>query len=235
MYRNLDSISITKTIETLHNRINERFPDSGLGKVCAELANIARETEKKCEWITKPHLALRIGVYMAVAFILIILFRTVVDMKIANPVTGFLEFIQFLEAGMNSAILIGASILFLVTIETRVKRSRALKAIHELRSLTHVIDIHQLTKDPERTLGKGLRTASSPKSVMNAFQLIRYLDYSSEMLSLTGKVAALYAQGFSDPVVLSAVSEVENLSTGLSRKIWQKIMILHTFDKNNET
>lgn len=62
--------------------------------------------------------------------------------------------------------------------------------------------------------------------------MTRYLDYSSEMLSLAGKVAALYAQGFSDPVALSAVNEVENLTTGLSRKIWQKIMILHTFGNN---
>jgi len=53
------------------------------------------------------------------------------------------------------------------------------------------------------------------------------------MLSLSAKVAALYAQGFGDPVVLSAVSEVENLSTGLSRKIWQKIMILHTFEQKS--
>ena len=43
---------------------------------------------------------------------------------------------------------------------------------------------------------------------------------------MTGKVAAIYAQDFRDAVVLSAVNEVENLTTGLSRKIWKKIMIL---------
>ena len=50
------------------------------------------------------------------------------------------------------------------------------------------------------------------------------------MLSLTGKVAALYAQSLHDSVVLSAVNEVESLTTGLSRKIWQKIMILNRLD-----
>ena len=30
---------------------------------------------------------------------------------------------------------------------------RALKAIHELRSIAHIIDMHQLTKDPERITG----------------------------------------------------------------------------------
>ena len=47
------------------------------------------------------------------------------------------------------------------------------------------------------------------------------------MLSLIGKVAALYAQRFNDPVALSAVDEIEDLTTGLSRKIWQKIMIIN--------
>jgi hypothetical protein len=33
------------------------------------------------------------------------------------------------------------------------------------------------------------------------------------------------------PAALGAVNEVEELTTGLSRKIWQKIMILNTFVK----
>jgi hypothetical protein len=36
-------------------------------------------------------------------------------------------------------------------------------------------------------------------------------------------------QKFDDPVALAAVNEVEDLTTGLSRKIWQKIMILNAF------
>ena len=48
------------------------------------------------------------------------------------------------------------------------------------------------------------------------------------MLSLTGKVAALYVQRFDDPVALQAVNEVEDLTTGLCRKIWQKVMILYS-------
>ena len=47
------------------------------------------------------------------------------------------------------------------------------------------------------------------------------------MLSITGKVAALYIQDFDDDVALAAVNEVENLTNGLSRKIWQKLMIVY--------
>ena len=55
---------------------------------------------------------------------------------------------------------------------------------------------------------------------------MRYFDYCSEMLSLIGKVAALYVQGFPDSVALQAVDDIEGLTTSLSRKIWQKIMII---------
>jgi hypothetical protein len=40
-------------------------------------------------------------------------------------------------------------------------------------------------------------------------------------------VAALYLKGFDDPVALQAVNEVEDLTTGLARKIWQKLTILY--------
>jgi hypothetical protein len=46
------------------------------------------------------------------------------------------------------------------------------------------------------------------------------------MLSLTGKLAALYMQDMRDPVIIETVTEIEDLTTSLSRKIWQKIMIL---------
>ncbi|MCP4151995.1 MAG: hypothetical protein GY757_29910 [bacterium] len=61
---------------------------------------------------------------------------------------------------------------------------------------------------------------------MTKYQLARYLDYCSELLSLTSKVGFLYIQHFNDPISVNAVNELENLTTGLSRKVWQKIMII---------
>ena len=86
--------------------------------------------------------------------------------------------------------------------------------------------MHQLTKDPERVLGDWSATKNSPKLSMTPMELSRYLDYCGEMLSLVGKVASLYVQCFDDEAAVAAVSEVEQLTTGLSRKILQKIMIL---------
>jgi hypothetical protein len=46
------------------------------------------------------------------------------------------------------------------------------------------------------------------------------------MLALVAKVGALYVQDFPDQIALQAVDQIEDLASGLSRKIWQKIMIL---------
>jgi len=104
-----------------------------------------------------------------------------------------------------------------------------MSAIHELRSMAHVVDMHQLTKDPVTLLDQRYRTASSPDTrSMTPFELARYLDYCSEMLALISKIAALYVQEFPDPVAATAVDEIENLTTGLARKIWQKVTMLPT-------
>jgi hypothetical protein len=128
-------------------------------------------------------------------------------------------------------VFIGAAILFFVTWENRIKLRRALKAIHELRALAHIVDMHQLTKDPESYFAPA-QTAAPVKRSMTPFELNRYLDYSSETLALVSKIAALYVQGFEDPVLLDAVDDVENLTAGFSRKIWQKITILENLGRS---
>ena len=227
MYRSLDSEKILGTIETLSKRIAERFPTSGLNRVCQELLTIADESQKRTAWIAKPQKYLRL---LTGALVVLIIGGLLFVLANASwPQNGFdlVVLVQVSEAGLNVFLLLSAAILFLVTAETRIKRRRALKAIHELRALAHVIDMHQLTKDPERLMARRASTPSSPKQDLTEFELGRYLDYCSEMLSLIGKLAALYVQKFDDPVALAAVNEVEDLTTGLSRKIWQKIMIIN--------
>jgi len=65
---------------------------------------------------------------------------------------------------------------------------------------------------------------------MSKYELTRYLDYCSEMQSLTGKLAALYAQNLPDPIVIEAVNDIEELTANCSRKVGQKISILESFD-----
>jgi hypothetical protein len=134
--------------------------------------------------------------------------------------------IQGIEAVLNIVALAGAAIWFLLNLESSMRREAVLKDLHELRSIAHVVDMHQLTKDPT-TMPEGVHeTPSSDPHRMTEFELVRYLDYCSEMLALTGKLAALYMQDMRDPVIIDTVTEIEDLTTNLSRKIWQKIMII---------
>ncbi len=210
----------------LQKRIEERFPESSLLNVCKELCTIASEAKQNSENIAKPNILLRIFITLIILLMFLALVYSVQLLEITFSKFTIGELIQIVEAGMNELILIGAAILFLTTTETRLKRNKSLDSLHELRSIAHVIDMHQLTKDPSTLLQEKIVTPSSPKRELTAYQLSRYLDYCSEMLALIGKIAALYAQHSRDSVVLSAVNEVENLASGLSRKIWQKIMIL---------
>ena len=226
MYREIDFIQLIETLQRLENRIMERFPDSGLMKVCQELNAMVQDTQTKLVWVSKPNLWLRSIVAVVIALVFFLIAYSFLAVDFTLPTFQFAELIQVAESAVNEVILIGAALFFLVTLEAKLKRSRILTALNELRAVAHVIDMHQLTKDPTE-IGEGnFHTKSSPKRNMTPYQLKRYLDYCSEMLSLVGKVAAVYAQKFPESDVVSAVNEVENLTTGLSRKVWQKLIIL---------
>jgi hypothetical protein len=232
-YKSLDGERIARTIDLLCQRVDQRFPDSGLARLCHELAGIAARTKQTATWIARPILPLRVAVGALVALILAGLLGMAVALGRPREPLGLFQFVQTLESGINDLVLVGAAVFFLVTLEARLKRRRALGAINELRSIAHVIDMHQLTKDPEWILDRGRETGILPPRRMSRFELSRYLDYCSEALSLTGKVAALYIQSFDDPVALQAVNEVEGLTTGLSRKIWQKLMVLYALEQSD--
>ena len=170
---------------------------------------------------------LRIGAWILIGVIVAGLLTTLGRLDVPGRTMNVVDFVLVLESGINDVVLNGAAVFFLITVDARLKRRRGLIALHELRALAHIIDMHQLTKDPEQLLSGSRTTPSSPRREMSSAELGRYLDYCSEMLALTGKVATIYVAEFDDPVVLAAVTEVENLTTGLSRKVWQKLMVLH--------
>ncbi len=224
----LDASRIVKTVEKLHARIAERFPDSGLAEVCADLAVTAEATAARVEALARPDYRLRalaalvVVIGLAAQIYIAWLINWSAVLRRADPV----GITQGLDAVVNLLLLAFGAIWFVLTLEQRLKRRRVLHALYELRALAHVIDMHQLTKDPIVVTGGGTSTASSPKRRMSPFELSRYLDYCAEMLALIAKLAALYAGRTHDPDVISAVNEVEALTSDLGRKIWQKIMII---------
>ncbi|HZN37465.1 MAG TPA: hypothetical protein VFD82_01605 [Planctomycetota bacterium] len=229
-YSRLDSQRIIETIARLGDRIRERFPAAGLGAVANELLQLARTNVERSASIRKPNWWLRaISVSLLLAGVAAIAL-SFASMKpaVGGPAAAvsLTDWLQTVEATLSMLFFLGAGAVYVLSLDQRSKRRRCLQALHELRAMAHIVDMHQLTKDPDRSMHKGPDTTSSPARTLTPFELVRYLDYCSEMLSLMGKVAALYVQDFPDAQAVAAVDDIENLTTGLSRKVWQKIMIL---------
>lgn len=227
-YEKLEAVHVIETIQRLQDRIDERFPGSGLSEVCQRVQALAEDASCRSKAIGSPIRILRSGTILLVALIVMAMITMVMAFQMPETVPNFIEFVQIFEAGINDIILVGAGIFFLVSFERRIKRNRALAYLSDLRAVAHIIDMHQLTKDPVRLSQDWTPSASSPVVKLTPFLMTRYLDYCSEMLALIGKISALYIQYFDDEVVTSAVNEIEQLTTGLSRKIWQKIIIMRS-------
>jgi hypothetical protein len=226
MYERLDAHEILKTAERLEHRIAERFPNSSLSKLATRLAEITRESIPEIALLQRPNILLRIGVGLLLSAGLAVLVLAVPQIHVDYRVNGIAELMQAIEATLGILFFLGTGVFFFVKLEERLKRRRTLRMVHKLRTVAHIVDMHQLTKEPEAILIGTLPTASSPKRTLNEFELRRYLDYSCELLALVGKVAALYAEGLADPVVLEAVDDLEDLTGSLVSKIWQKLVIM---------
>ncbi|MEZ6197263.1 MAG: hypothetical protein R3F20_16295 [Planctomycetota bacterium] len=223
----LDHGKVRETIELLANRITERFPDSGLGRLASHTVAYADELVAIRRGVVRPIRSLRVAVVVLVASFFVPVAVFLSYKRVGAGPSDVWSFVQAFDSLISILVFGGAAMLFLTTIETRIKRKRVLEAVHRLRSLAHVVDMHQLTKDPEVVLMDGPSTQSSPRRELSAFELSRYLDYCCELLSLLSKLGAILVERFNDAEALAAVDRLEDMTTGLSRKIWQKLMILN--------
>jgi hypothetical protein len=227
-YSQLEAAPVRDTIVKLARRIEERFPGSGLSRLGGELVRVADQNNEVIARLRRPLWWLRAAGAVTLAAVLALLLwaATRLIRVVDRGASSVADLLQGIDAAVNEIIFLSLLIFFLVSLETRFKRRGALRMLHQLRGAAHVIDMHQLTKDPEQVLHPLPATASSPERGLDRRQLARYLGYCSEMLSLISKLAALHTQHLQDPVVLEAVNDIESLTAGLSRKVWQKITIL---------
>jgi hypothetical protein len=225
-YSSLDHTRITQTAETLAARVESRFPTNGLNGVAKALVILARDAATDAEGLAKPIWWLRVLTALCVVAGALVFVFIGTFLSFDRISTGAFEFVAGIEASINTIVLSIVGFLTLAKSEERIKRKKVLEGLHRLRSVIHVIDMHQLTKDPDALSANFKPTATSPSRITDPQQLARYLDYCSEMFSITGKLAALYAQAVNDEVVASAVNDIESLGSNLSRKVWQKIMLI---------
>ena len=94
MYRSLNPEHIIQTICQLYDRIQERFPGSGLSKVAAELQQIGNEAVARAEWISKPLLPLRIGIGALVALLAAVVLVALANLNITKLWESLADFVQ---------------------------------------------------------------------------------------------------------------------------------------------
>ncbi len=208
---------ITETLRVLHGRIEHRFAGSGLAQTCSDLILFSQRTSAVVEQIVRPNWWLRGSIGGFLLLVAGTFVYTISSLRLTIGALDLSSMVQLLEATTSEIVLIAAGIFSLSTIETRVKRTRVVDALNKLRAIAHVVDMKQLAKDPD-----------NPRRELSDEQLGRYLDYCSELLALISKIGFLYVSKFDDPDANQSVNELENLTTGLSRKIWQKIAIIHS-------
>lgn len=225
-YRSLDPEKILATASTLETRVASRFPDAGLLGVAREIVSLTRDTAHEAQELLAPIWWLRILIAALILGGAALFLSVGTFLSFSNLSHDAMGSVQSIEAAINTSVLAALGLTALVRLEARIKRRRVTKNLHGLRSIIHVIDMHQLTKDPAALSESYRATAASPSRTFSAPELARYLDYCSEMLAVTGKLAALYAQAVNDDGVAEAVNDIENLGSNLSRKIWQKIMLI---------
>ena len=213
----------------LERRIHARFGERGLTKAARDLGDLvvlveSRAAQSRARLRRTTFGARAAGIVIVVATLLALGFglRSAVMDGLARTV----DWVPLVESVINDLVFAAIAVVFLWAFPERLERRALLRLLHRLRSLAHVIDMHQLSKDPEQVSQTYTPTSQSVRHGLDADQLHHYLSYCSEMLSLTAKTAALCAEHSADGVVLETVSYIETLTTELSNKIWQKISLL---------
>ncbi|WP_134765604.1 hypothetical protein [Nocardioides sp. 1609] len=229
----LDATRVRETVVRLEQRVAARFTGRGIVRVVGRLGELVAELEGTTPGINRQLRRTRVVSRVLAGAVLL---ATVVGLAIAlrdaggwgggDGIERSTDWLPLIETTINDVVFAAIALWFLYSIPDRLQRGRSLALLHRLRSLAHVVDMHQLTKDPDRFRADYVVTPSSVDPGLTATQMLHYLEYCSEILSLLGKAAALVAEESRDALVLDAVGDVETLTTSLSRKIWQKISML---------
>jgi hypothetical protein len=208
--RHLDPNKLISTSAALAAWIDKDFNHAHLARVAANVHRLTQEAVVMAQRIRRPIWPLRIGIWgLVLAFV-----AGAVHQLVTHRLD---EVLHFLDETRGAALYLGAFLLGFITLEVRLKRRRALKAVNELRAVAHIVDMHQLAKD--QTIEE-FRESTSPD------QMQSYLHACIALLALLSKIGQLYVEHFPDAVATQSVNEFELITAGLSNKIWMKVLSL---------
>lgn len=221
----LEPAPVIETARRLRDRVGARFPGRGIQRVAQELASLTEQVADTSADTRRRSRLVRAGsrgLIAVVVLVALVAFGFAVEAAFTEAPDNGLDWLPLIESAVNDLVFVAIAVVVLHSVPERVQRTDLLAKLHRLRSLAHIIDMHQLTKEPE-----SLRDAfEDADGDLTPEQVEYYLEYCTELLSLVAKAAALCAEESQDDVVLNTVSTIETLTMGMSRKVWQKITVL---------
>ncbi len=227
----LDATQVIAVAETLARRIADRFPNSELRALADKIVALAQIAQRRAAAVSRPYYGTRLVMWLVIVGLGAMMLASTGMLVASLARQDLVEVVTAIEAALQTLVLMGAGIFFASSLETRQKRARVVAAMNELRVLAHVVDMRQLAKDPQKFAKGYVPTANSPDAhEMSAQELSRYFNYCMELLALLGKIAALYGQRTDDHEAISAVNDVETLTNELGRSVWQKLLLLQSFN-----
>lgn len=226
----LDAGDIAHAAERLRARIEERLPEPTLADLAqsftAMVPEVAGKLSESRGRLGRTRVLARLAAGVVVLLSVVAFWLALKD-PLLHGTQRSSDWVPLVESTINDLVFAAVAVFFLWALPERTERRALLRELHKLRTLAHVVDMHQLDKDPEQARDDYHPTAvSPPRRIMDAEELHHYLDYCSELVALIAKTAALCAERTSDPVVLGTVSEIETVTAHMSQKIWQKISLL---------
>src|SRR5206468_3129007 len=119
-----------------------------LGSVAAELSGLVGEVTAQSSTDRRRNrvigLACRVA---AIAFVAAAITAIILAVRDALPTSGGIrgfQWLSVLESGIVDVVYASIAVYFLMSLPNRLTRRRLLALLHRLRSLAHVVDMHQL-------------------------------------------------------------------------------------------
>ena len=118
---------IIRTSEQLVQRIEERFPGSGLGAVSQTICNTSSDTQAQIAALKRPIWKLRlvaigIGLFSSVLLLYLVFGR--IQWENSQLPETFSSFIEILEPTLGSLVFLMVYFVFILTLERRGKQQR---------------------------------------------------------------------------------------------------------------
>lgn len=225
----LDGARVLAAVTDLRDRISAQFADHGLARVAGSLVDLvdraSQQTRATHRRVARTRVVAHTGAVLALLVMLGVL-ALALRRTLADTPGDLITWIPLVESTINNVVFVAIAVVFLWAVPERRERAGLLALLHELRSMAHVVDMHQVTKGTQWIRPGSESPPQDQPRQLSRVELHAYLGYCTELLSLVAKTAALCAERSSDARVLDTVSDIETLSTELSSTISQKVMLL---------